>query len=346
MLRGSLARSAKIDSRMAKGYVEAVVARGRPRFSTAVFIGASLLLLLAWVSYYRALEPIPWFATEGYKKAVRASRFGSMGWALFYAMLGLWLYAKTTRGLFGLPSTKGLGSVFRSIRLVCNCILLALLSVGSCEPGASTQGYSDDRWLLGGAAGLVWLLFAADLVPLVRNAAVSLRVRASSLRFRQSTIDGSEVGAVRLEGVVAAGERTVDGDVVYRHVVDEEGHVQANLANFVLESRGARVFVDTVAKRTLVVPAETFKDTGGETAIAVGDTVEVWGELTRAGGAYRGQPSRITAGSGRLYIFQGSRQFGRRLMRAALIEVLASAAFVSVGIAYVFYIFDLYLFLI
>ncbi len=331
---------------MVKGYVEAVAAERTPRVSLGLLLVAALLMLFAWFSYYAALEPIPYQASEGYKTAVRASRFGSMGWALFYAMLSLYLVAKTARGLFALPAAKGFGSGFSKMRIGANCVLLYLLSIGSCEPGASANGYSDERWMLGGAAALVWLLFAVDLVPLVRKALASLRARASAFSFQRSTVGGVETGAVRIEGVVALGERTVQGGhrpgkLVYRHEISDEGEVSIEVSDFLLESGGHRLFVDTVVDKTIVVPAEAW-----QTEIGEGDRVEVWGQVSRPEQAYRGQPSRIGAGDGRLYVFQGGRSLNRRLVQAAAVELAASASFLAIGVTFVFYVFDLYLVLI
>ncbi len=330
---------------MVKGYVEAVAAERRPRGSMGLAVVAALLMFFAWLSYYVALEPIP-LASEGYQNAVRASRFGAMGWALFYAMLSLWVVAKTARGLFALPAAKGLGRWFSRARIGANAVLLYLLSTGSCEPVASPYGYSDDRWVLGGAAGLVWLLFAVDLVPLVRKALASLGARASVFAFQRSTVGGVEEGAVRIEGNIVLGERSVSGGsrpgkLIYRHETSDSGEVSMELANFLLEADGHRLFVDAIANRTIVVPA-----IAGQTEIGEGDRVEIWGQVSRSKDAYRGQPSRISAGKGRLYVFQGSRSLNRRLVQAAGVELAASASLLAVGVTFVFYLFDLYLFLI
>jgi hypothetical protein len=54
----------------------------------------------------------------------------------------------------------------------------------------------------------------------------------------------------------------------------------------------------------------------------------------------------MSPGKGRLYVFQGSRSLNRRLTFAGLFELLASASYLAVGIGFVFFVFDLYLFLI
>ncbi len=115
--------------------------------------------------------------------------------------------------------------------------------------------------------------------------------------------------------------------------------------SFLLEADGRRLFVDTDPARTIVVPGDKNFSEGG-LRVSVGDTVEVWGEVARSEGAYRGQPARLSAGEGNLYIFPGRNTLRERLLRAALVEVAASVAFLGLGVTFVFFVFDLYIFLI
>jgi len=108
-----------------------------------------------------------------------------------------------------------------------------------------------------------------------------------------------------------------------------------------LEAGGDRLFVDVVPATTIVVRADRVA-----TNLGVGDRVEVWGKVTRSSDAYRGQPARLSAGDGRLYIFEGGRTLNRRLMLAAVVEFTAAVALVLVGVTFGFFVFDRYLFLI
>ncbi len=329
-----------------KGYVQAVAVARRSRTSWLGFGAGLLLLFFAWLSYYAALEPIP-EATEGYQRAVRAARFASMGWALFYAMLAAWLVAKISRSLFRLPSATAASKWLVKIRYVAMAALLFALSVGSSEPVANpAANYSDDRWVLGTAAGLVWLLFAIELIPMLRRAVVSLRSRVSSLRFKHSTVGGSETGLVRIEGTIAVGEHAVSGgsrpgELVYRHYLEADETDTIECTGFLLESRGKRLFVDVIPDKTIVVPEQRFLS-----ELGAGDRVEVWGEVTRSDDIYRGQPSRMSAGDGHMFVFEGGRTLNRRLALAAAVELIAASSFLLVGATFAFFIFDLYLFLI
>ena len=51
----------------------------------------------------------------------------------------------------------------------------------------------------------------------------------------------------------------------------------------------------------------------------------------------------MSPGEGRMYIFQGDRKLNRRLVQAAGFELLASASFLTAGVFFLFFIFDLYL---
>ncbi len=329
-----------------KGYVQAVAVERRSPTSWLAFGAGLLLLLFAWLSYYAALEPIP-EATEGYQRAVRATRFASMGWALFYAMLAAWLVAKVARNLFRLPSAVAGAAWLVKVRYVAIAALLFALSVGSSEPVANPEAnYSDGRWMLGTAAGLVWLLFAIELIPMLRRAVVSLRSRVSSLRFKPSTVGGRESGQVRIEGTIAVGEQALPGgsrpgELVYRHYLDADEIDVIECSGFLLESRGERLFVDVIPDKTIVVPEQSFL-----AELGAGDRVEVWGEVLRSDAVYRGQPSRMSAGDGRMFIFEGGKTLNRRLVLAAAVELVAASSFLLVGLTYVFFVFDLYLFLI
>lgn len=328
---------------MVKDYVESVAA-DRPSKAPGVLLLVSLLLLLfAWLTYYSALEPITLHASDGWKQVERGRRFARMGYALFFAMMGLWLMARTARSWFGLPpANRSWPSWFLWARGVVTFVLLTVLLGGLMETIASPS-YEDNRPRMGIAAGVVWFLFALDLVPLVRRSIASLRARVSALGFKRSSVGGGESGRVRIEGTIAEGDRALSGTdgKVYRHYLDEEGHSQIDMVPFVLEADGHRLFVDVVPAQTLVVPENHFI-----TSIGVGNKVEVWGDVTRSDDAFRGQPSRMSPGSGRLYVFQGSRVLNRRLTFAAAFELLASASYFAVGVGFVFFVFDLYLFLV
>jgi hypothetical protein len=327
-------------------YVGSVAADRPSRSRFALLLLALGLLFFAWLTYYSALEPVLDWPSEGWQKVERGRRFARMGWALFFAMMGLWLMARSVRSWLGLPPMTWAGARwFVALRALVTTVLLFILTVRLRETIASPS-YEDHRALLGSIAGVVWILFAVDLVPLVRRGIVSLRARVSALAFKRSSVGGPESGRVRIEGTIALGERSLKGAYrpsrcVYRHALDGDGHSVIDLVPFLLESEGHRLFVDLIPERTLVVPEHA-----RITEIGEGDKVEVWGDVTRPSDVFRGQPSRMSPGSGRLYVFQGSRSLNRRLTVAAIFELLASASYLAVGVSFVFFVFDLYLFLI
>jgi heme exporter protein D len=328
---------------MAKNYIESVAVDRKALSSITSLLIPLFLFLFSWLCYYSALEPLP-EASEAYLSAARATRYARMGWSLFFAMIGLWFVATRVRQFFAIPAaTRAGGKVFTIARNLLVAVLLYILISDLGAPIASPYGYSDDRLVMGAAAGLVWLTFAVDLIPLVFRAVLALKARASALAFRRSKVGGSESGAVRIEGTIALAERGIDkSDDVYRHQ-EEEGQSIIDLVPFVLESDGQRLFVDIISDKTVVVPKFSPYESSGYRRLKVGDKVEVWGEVKRPEDAYRGQPSRMSPGEGRMYVFQGDRKLNRRLVQAAGIELLASASFLTAGVFFLFFIFDLYL---
>lgn len=343
-------------------YIEIVASNRSPKWNWGVVFASAMLLLFAWLFYYSALEPIP-NASEGYQQAARASRFAHMGWALFFALLGLWQGAKHVRSLFGLPTVSRI--VLRRfiwIRNILIGLLLFILLSGLGGPVATTEARSDERWVMGLAAGLVWLMLAIDLIPLVRIALRSLRARVSGLRYKYSTVDGHETGAVRIWGTVAPSPGTFADDLVYLHETPDSGGLRFGnsslgtielrynaktsddvfkMTSFLLESDGHRLSVDVVDGKTVFATSNSQRE-----AIAVGDEVEVWGHITRPTDAFRGQLPTMSPGDGRLYVFAGDRKLNRRLLLAAIVELLAAGSLVLVGVFYLFFAFDLYLFMI
>src|SRR5262249_47945019 len=79
-----------------------------------------------------------------------------------------------------------------------------------------------------------------------------------------------------------------------------------------IQSRGVRLGIELDPHRTIREDVE------------VGGEVEVVGEIVNPGGGYRGGPSRIGSGAGMLILFERRDRLDRRLLVAAVVELIAA----------------------
>lgn len=331
---------------MGKGGFAATAAAARPRQIALGVLGVLGALAAGWIAVAVAapliggLDRLEVQATDAYRKGEWAALIASATWACLFGTVSTWLLAHSLRRALGLPR-RGITAARRRwlvVAWVFSVVVLIRLLVWSLigghalrfQPGATSQALA-----MGGA---IWALFGYDTPRLVRNARDALAARLPVMARAAHPLDRLREGMrARVAGTVREAGRSVgagrDGRALVCRRVPATGDrpERVDAVSFFLEAGGARAWVDVDPARALFA----IEDERG--CIADGDRVDVVGTVDADLAGHRAGPHHVTAGAGRLYVLAGSPSFNRRLLLAAIIELLAAAGLSLTGLAFLGY---------
>jgi len=274
--------------------------------------------------------------TDRYRLAQWASTAALAAWVALATAFAAWLLGRTFRGALGLPR-RAHRSGFFALRVVLAVPLSIWLLIWASDEYV-VRGVS---WAPTGALviGLAMcLMFAHDVPRLLKNGASALRSRVALLRVPRMELTRLHDGWARLRGVVAAGGETFEGHdgrpCVYcrdRQYLGDK--TEESFAPFLLERGGASLSVEAAAGQAVVEAVAVHEQPAAldaedeadvvwvrDAELPVGAEVEVVGQVSVEGGAYRGS-ARIHAGDGVLLVMTRAAAAHRRLLLSALVEL-------------------------
>jgi hypothetical protein len=207
--------------------------------------------------------------------------------------------------------------VFFAVRIAIAFVIGVVLGAWSADEVVVRGMHDAPYWALG--LGLVMTsLFAYDVPRLLRNARDALAARAPIRGARMHALSAlPPSGRVRVRGTVVA-----DGDEapVYERVRQSLGGPErVDGRPFRIRDGRGEALVDTGG--TLVVAAVAQGDFEN-VRVRAGQPVDIVGEVSGGGDAYRATMPRLHAGGGTLYVLTDGAMM-RRLALAAVVEVLA-----------------------
>jgi hypothetical protein len=321
-----------------RGYETRATLRG-PRSIFAGLAGLLLVVLVGWWGLLAIDALLGRVATFDlgysmrYQRAQWASTVALAAWSALFFSVAFWVLGHCLRWGLGLPRgrpwTRGRWA-FLAVRVMAALPLFAVLSVWADDEFFIRRVAHGPHWALG--LGVVMCAgLAYDVPRLVRNALACLRARLPLLGAKSRALAELRPGErVQVSGVVAAAPGAIN-PLIYDWFKAGASPERVTARPFVLEEGGTRVQIDVDPAR-LVVETEQARPSAdlARARICVGEQVTVVGTVEGEGGrdAYRSGPLRIGPGpaeADRLYLFKHGRVVSRRLVLAAVVELLCAS---------------------
>ena len=319
----------------------AVLVWRQPRLFRGTFgivVGLSAVALGIRLAFELNLPSSETAYSDAYVQAVSAAAMASAVWACILFSGGAWLIDGSLRAAFGLPTYKS-NRAIRWARIGLGGFLLLWLMLLWAMGDAMRFTRPDEtptRALL--LALGVWGAIAFDLKDMIARGLTLLSARLPALLARATTLSsllesGPDGRAVRVAGTIVAGPETLPSltggakDVVFRFDLDDPGSAPETVP-FVLSADGHRARIELNPASDPVIAAP---DRHGRIELPIGAAITVVGALGDGeAGPYRaGIPRMVATAAHPLRIQAGTTSWNRRLLIAAITELLAAAGMIA-----------------